>query len=62
MKEYYIGKNGLRKDLDWKELIQEAKDYGYDSDSSIYTTSGAAGWLRKGGYTVGENKKYRREV
>lgn len=56
MKEYFVEKNGERVDLDFKELIQLAEDYGYKEEGGIYLTSQAAKVLRDNGYFVGRNE------
>ena len=39
--------------LEWQELIQAAKHEGYEEPARIYTTSGAASFLREHGHNVG---------
>lgn len=53
MKQYYYKKDGVKIDVDFDELIDFAKENGYEDD--IETTSKASNYLRLLGYEVGEN-------
>lgn len=56
MKKYYYKRDGIKTDVDFEELIKFARDWGYESDNCIYTTSESARYLRGLGYEIGENK------
>ena len=57
-KQYMIDGEPVNAD----ELIQKAKDLGYDGDAyGVLYTSGSASVLRKHGHTVKENPDYKKE-
>ncbi|MCK9370735.1 hypothetical protein M0R04_12570 [Candidatus Dojkabacteria bacterium] len=57
MKQYYYQKDKTKVLVDGDELIQFARDLGYDGDSyGIFYTSGSAKYLRERGYEVGRNE------
>ena len=55
-KQYFIKKDGIKTDVNFTELVNVAKEEGYEGYGEIFTTSGAAKHLRKLGYKVGNNK------
>ena len=57
-KQYMIDDEPVTSD----ELIQRAKDLGYDGDDyGVFYTSGSARVLREHGHTVGSNPDYKKE-